>query len=93
MCGPVDFAKLSLLLAAAVLRLLAAVLATLSSPTGDPSSLSHECATLARWALSFSALACTLRLFAALSLQQEMGVLFLSVIKMTGTAPWPSPSP
>jgi len=52
----------------------------------DESPLSDwgdELARRSRWTLSYAALACTVRLFAALSLQQEMGVLFLSVLFMT----------
>ena len=41
-------------------------------------SFALACARLSRWTLSFGSLACCARLFAMLSLQQHMGVLFLS---------------
>lgn len=75
----VDFTKISLLLTAGALRALACALAAAPFASDE---LSDECAKMSRWVLSFSALACTLRLFAMLSLQQEHGVLFLSVLFM-----------
>ena len=77
----VDFTKLTLLLSAGMLRLCAVCLAAAPSAVAF-ADLALECAKHSRWLLSFGALACTARLFAALSLQQDMGVLFLSVLFM-----------
>ena len=78
----VDATKISLLLAAGGLRLLAVAVAAAPLEALAAPELADECAKLSRWTLAFGALACTLRLFAMLSLQQDMGVLFLSVLFM-----------
>ena len=76
----VDATKLSLLLIAGVLRLIATLLTmlTTASLTAESGGIAADFARHSRWVLSFGALACA-RLFAMLSLQQDMGVLFLSV--------------
>ena len=80
----VDATKLSLLLIAGVLRLIATLLTmlTTASLTAESGGIAADFARHSRWVLSFGALACCARLFAMLSLQQDMGVLFLSVCLM-----------